>query len=56
MTKLRLRDTGVVSQRFVGYVLPRRTNASPLFPLAGERSSEFVARFHPRATNVRGRT
>jgi hypothetical protein len=28
---------------------------SPLFPLAGERSSEFVARFSPRATNVRGR-
>jgi hypothetical protein len=30
-------------------------SASALFPSAGERSFEFVARFHPRATSVRGR-
>jgi heme/copper-type cytochrome/quinol oxidase subunit 3 len=30
-----------------------RTDASPLFPLAGDHSSEFDARFHPRAANVR---
>lgn len=34
-------------------MLTRRTNASLLFLLAGERSSEFAARSNPRAANVR---
>jgi hypothetical protein len=43
----------VASPKSVVYLVKRRTSASPLFPLAGERSSEFAARFHPRAENVR---